>query len=211
MVQYLEVQYFHPCLNTLYAEAFTYLENSEQPYIPIVISSYGGYVDNLNVLLDLIEGSTKPVVTIVTGVAMSCGLILALSGTKGLRIVGPNATCLLHQVGAGAYGKASDIESENKEIQRLNNKLIYDLCDRVGGHEEGFTKNLVKENFNADLYLTPEQMLEYGWADKIMPINKALINLDSIFEDYKTMQEALELSEELNPVLHLEKSEEDNV
>lgn len=212
MVQYLEVQYFHPCLSTMYAEAFAYLENLDgQPYIPIVINSYGGYTDCLNVLLDLIQESSKPVVTIVSGVAMSCGLGLAISGTKGLRIVGPNATCLLHQVSSCAWGKASDIEANNKEIQRLNGVLAYNLYDKAGGHEEGFTKNLVKENFNADLYLTPEQMVEYGWADKIMSINKALLNLDSIFDDYKKMEEAVELSDELNPMLHLNNKEVQDV
>lgn len=208
MVQYLEVQYFHPCLSNMYAEAFAYLENLEtQPYIPIVINSYGGYTDCLNVLLDLIQESNKPVVTIVSGVAMSCGLGLAISGTKGLRIVGPNATCLLHQVSSASWGKASDMEAENREVQRLNAQLAYKLYDKAGNHPEGFTRDLIKENFNADLYLTPEQMIEYGWADKIMSVNKALLNLDNVFEDYKKMQDAVGLAEELTPVVCLEKSE----
>ena len=199
MVQYLQVEYFHPCLNILYAEAFSYLEAlEEQPYVPIVISSYGGYTDCLSTLLDCIQGSSKPVVVISTGVAMSCGADLFASGTKGLRIVGPNTTTLIHQVGGCAWGKASDMEAENRETQRVNEQFLYKLFDKTGNHPEGFTKNLIKENFNADLYLTPEQMIEYGWADKIMPINQALTNLDSIFDDYKKQLEAVELSEEMS-------------
>ena len=197
MVQYLEVSYFHPCLNTLYAEAFTYLESTDQPYVPIVINSYGGYTDCLSTLLDCIQGSSKPVITISTGVAMSCGADLFVSGTKGLRIVGPNTTSLIHQVGSMAWGKTSDIENESKETVRLNDKILYNLFDKAGGHEEGYTKNLVKENFNADIYLTAEEMLQHGWADKIMPINQALLNMDSIFDDYKKMLDAVELAEEV--------------
>lgn len=198
---YLSVEYFHPCLNLLYAEAFSYIEQSEQEYIPLVINSYGGYTDCLSTLLDCIEGSTKPVITIATGVDMSCGCDLFVSGTKGLRIVGPNTTSLLHQVGSMSWGKASDIENESKEVSRLNDKILYDLFDKAGGHESGYTKNLVKENFNADLYLTAEEMVQHGWADKIMPINQALLNLDNIFDDYKKLNEKAELDEELNPFI----------
>lgn len=200
-MQYLTVEYFHPCLNVLYAEAFSYLESLEQEYIPIVINSYGGYTDCLSTLLDCIQGSSKPIVTIATGVDMSCGANLFVSGTKGLRIVGNNTTTLIHAVSGGAVGKAQDIESENAEIQRINQKYLYDLYDKVGGHESGFTKNLIKENFNADLYVTPQQMVEYGWADKIMPINQALREMDNIFEDYKKVQEKVELDNEVYPLI----------
>lgn len=202
MAQYLTVEYFHPCLNTLYAEAFSYLESlEEQEYVPILINSYGGYTDCLSTLLDCIQGSTKPVMTIATGVDMSCGCDLFVSGTKGLRIVGPNTTSLIHQVGSGTFGKASDIEFESKEIGRLNNKLLYNLFDKAGDHEPGYTKNLVKEHFNADIYLTADEMIQHGWADKIMSVNQALLNMDSIFEDYKAMKDRVELSEEINPFI----------
>lgn len=201
MTMYLPVEYFHPCLNLLYAEAFTYIEQSEQPYIPVVINSYGGYTDCLSTLLDCIQGSTKPVITIATGVDMSCGCGLFVSGTKGLRIIGQNTTSLIHQVASMAWGKSSDIESEAREIQRLNEKLAYKLYDQAGGHEDGYTKNLIKENFNADLYLTPEQMVEHGWADKIISFNQALSNLDNIFDDYKKTLDKIEIDEELNSCL----------
>ena len=197
MAKFLEVQYFYPFLNMDYAEAFMAMENSDQPMNIIVSEGYGGYCDTLNLLLSLIENSKKPTMTIVPSVAMSCNLGLFVAGTKGLRIVSPRATCLLHQVGSGAIGKASDIESENKEIQRLNNELAYKLYDKAGGHEEGFTKNLVKENFNADLYLTPEQMVEYGWADKIMSVNEIFTNLDNLYKDYEAMKDKIEINESL--------------
>lgn len=201
MAKYLTVEYFHPCLNTLYAEAFSYLESTEQEYIPIVICSYGGYTDCLSTLLDCIQGSSKPVMTIATGVDMSCGADLFVSGTKGLRIVGPNTTSLIHQVGSCAWGKTSDIEAEAKEVIRLNDKILYNLFDKAGDHEDGYTKNLVKEHFNADLYLTAEEMVENKWADKIMSINQALLNMDNIFADYKAMLDKVELDEELNPLI----------
>lgn len=201
MAQYLTVEYFHPCLNTLYAEAFSYLESTDQEYIPILICSYGGYCDCLSTLLDCIQGSSKPVMTIATGVDMSCGCDLFVSGTKGLRIVGPNTTSLIHQVGSGVFGKTSDIEFESKEVIRLNDKILYNLFDKAGDHESGYTKNLVKEHFNADIYLTAEEMIQHKWADKIMSVNQALLNMDNIFEDYKAMKDKVELDKEINPFI----------
>ncbi len=168
-MQYLEVQYFHPCLNTTYAELFTYMEAQDQPFNIIVSEGYGGVVDTLNGLLSMIERSSKPTMTIVPSVAMSCNLGLAVSGTKGLRIVAPRASLLLHQVSSGVIGKASDIENEAMEIQRLNQTLAYDLYDKAGGHESGFTKNLLKDDCN------------------------------NIYQDYKDMLNKVELSQELNP------------
>lgn len=199
MAKYLTVEYFYPFLNTLYAEAFAYLESIDQPYIPILICSYGGYTDCLSTLLDCIQNSSKPVMTIATGVDMSCGCDLFVSGTKGLRIIGNNTTSLIHQVGSMAWGKTSDIEHEANEVVRLNNKLLYNLFDKAGDHEDGYTKNLIKEHFNADLYLTSEEMIQHGWADKVMSASQAILNMDNIFADYKAMKEKAELNEILDP------------
>lgn len=201
MTLYLSVEYFHPCLNLLYAEAFSYIENSDQPYIPIVINSYGGYTDCLSTLLDCIQGSSKPVITIATGVDMSCGCGLFVSGTKGLRIIGQNTTSLIHQVASFSWGKTSDIESDTKHLTDLNDKLAYSLYDKAGGHEDGYTKNLIKENFNADLYLSADEMIKHGWADKKMSLNQALASIDDIFDDYQKMINKIEIDEELNPCI----------
>lgn len=196
MALYLSVEYFHPSLNLVYAEAFSYIE-SQQDYVPILINSYGGYTDCLSTLLDCIKGSTKPVMTIATGVDMSCGADLFVSGTKGLRIIGPNTTSLIHQVSGMSWGKYNDIKAEAQEIDRLNKKILYDLFDQAGDHPEGYTEQMIKDNFNADLYLTPEKMIENGWADKIMSVNQVLLNMDNIFQDYKQLLDKVELDEEL--------------
>ena len=87
-IQYMLIQTFHPAYNSLYCDIFQQIHDSNQPYIPIVVDSPGGYTWNLSVLLDLIEDSDKPIITISSGISMSCGAVLATSGTSGLRIIG---------------------------------------------------------------------------------------------------------------------------
>src|SRR5579859_4042574 len=78
--------------------------------IPIYINSYGGQIDTLFAMLDIIQASHKPVATIASGVAMSCGAVLLASGTPGYRFAGPNAQIMIHQVSGASMGKLSDIE-----------------------------------------------------------------------------------------------------
>lgn len=198
-IKYLEVNYFWNELDSLYTNAFMYLEDTDQPVIPIVINSYGGEVLCLNSLLDAIKGSKKPVMTIVVGCAMSCGFQLFVSGTKGLRIVSPSATCLAHEVSGCSWGKTSDIKNDAKYIEFLNENYCYKLLDEAGNHEAGYTKKLFRDNFNADLYMNAEEVVSHNWADKIMPMNEVLRSINVIFDEFKANQTEMI---DLNPLIN---------
>jgi len=183
-INYIDVQMFHPYISGLYADAFKMIHDSEQAYVPLVINSYGGYVDCLSTMLDEIDNSEKPVITIVTGVAMSCGAVLATSGTKGLRFIGNNARFMVHEAAGGARGKSSDVLNDAKDLQNMTDKLVYERFDKQAGKPEGYTKNLVKDNFNADLFLNANEALAHGYMDSIMSRNKALNTIDALYSNY---------------------------
>lgn len=192
--KYLTVNYFHYALNDAYTEAMSILDNDpEQPYNIVVIDSAGGHVICLNHLLDLFQGCKKPVITIATSLCASCGLGLFTSAN--IRIASPRCMFLLHQVSGGSIGKTSDILSDTKHIEELNDEIAYKLYDKAGNHPEGFTKNLVKENFNADIYLSANEMKNYNWCDYIMPMNVALDNIDDIYQEYVSKQKII------NPII----------
>ena len=62
--------------------------------------------------------------------------------------------------------------------------MLYKLFDKAGNHEAGYTENLITQAKNADIYLTAEEMIQHGWADKIMPMNEALRNIGIIYEEW---------------------------
>lgn len=188
-IQYMTVNVFHPFLNEAYQDAFLQMEQSSQPYNVIIVDSPGGYTWNLSVLLDCIDDSSKPTITIGSGIQMSCGAVLFTSGTQGLRIISPNSSMMIHQVSSGTSGKSSDMLSDAIDAQNATNSLVYERFDKNSGHEDGFTENLIKQNMNADLNLTPQQAIDYNFADMIMSRNKALMNLDSIFANYLANKE----------------------
>ena len=75
--------------------------------IKIYIDSYGGQVYQCMGLLGVMERSTTPIHTIVTGVAMSCGFLITLGGHK--RFAYPTSTLLYHQVSSVSAGTLKDI------------------------------------------------------------------------------------------------------
>ena len=188
-LKYITVNVFSPYLNEYYQDAFLAMEQSSQPYNVVVVDSPGGFTWNLSVLLDCIDDSTKPTITIGSGIQMSCGAVLFTSGTPGLRIISPNSTMMIHQVSSGTSGKSSDMLNDAIDAHNATESLVYGRFDKNSGHENGFTENLIKQNMNADLNLTPQQAVDYNFADMIMSRNKAFLNLDSIFANYLANKE----------------------
>ena len=190
MPKYLNIEpwhVFHPFLVSNYRRAFEEIYNSDQKIIPIIINSYGGYVDGLTPLLDMIDESDKPVLTIISGVAMSCGAILSASGTKSLRFMGKNSRFMIHQVSGFTWGKSSEMLSDAQESERLTNELCYKRLDKAANKPDGFTKNLVKEKFNADWFLSADEAISHGYIDKIGSPVQILNNLDEINKEYQLL------------------------
>jgi ATP-dependent Clp protease protease subunit len=124
--------------------------------IPIIISSYGGSVDVLSAMRDLIKSSPKPVSTIVIGRAMSCGVALTASGTKGMRFASEGARIMIHEISAGAWGKNSDIQVTADESKRLNKLFITNLAEDMGKSYDWIVAELHKRK-NTDWFITPAQ------------------------------------------------------
>lgn len=137
-----------------------------QQIVPIEIDSFGGGVYSLLSMVDVIKLSPVPVATIVTGKAMSCGSILFSCGTHGMRVIRPSATVLIHDVGSFAWGKVEEIKADAAEADRLN-QFIFKLMAKNCGKKEDYFLDLVHDKGHADWYLTPEDCVKHGLANKI--------------------------------------------
>lgn len=137
-----------------------------QEIVPIVIDSYGGIVDSLLSMADIIKRSPIPVATIVSGKAMSCGSILFSCGTEGYRYIGDFGRVLIHPVKSGEYGHHEDLKVNAKEAKRLN-KLILQMMAKNCRHNKNFFINKLRENVNTNWYLTPQDCLDVNLAQHI--------------------------------------------
>lgn len=135
-----------------------------QPIIPVLIDSWGGSVYGLLGMMDQIERSKVPVITVVEAKAMSAGAILFAMGRE--RYVAPGATLMLHDVSCFAYGKTTDVVVVAKEMERLS-KLIFKKIAKNCGKKSDYFAKLIKTKDNADLYLSPNEARLHNLATKI--------------------------------------------
>jgi ATP-dependent Clp endopeptidase proteolytic subunit ClpP len=151
---------------TKYEEDFNKALNTGQSVVPVLINSYGGYVDAVMAMITVIEASPIPVATICTGWAMSCGLCLFSCGTPGMRFMGPNARLMLHEISGGTWGKEKEVTADAKEMKRLN-KNLFRKVSKACGHKPNYFMDLMRSKINTDFYLSPKQALRHNIADVI--------------------------------------------
>jgi len=131
--------------------------------IQIYIDSYGGQVYQCFGLLSVMERSSTPIHTIVTGCAMSAGFMILISGHK--RFAHKLSTPLYHQVSSGAVGTVKDMEEKVEESKRLQKQL-----ESIVKEKTDISKKKLKEIFDTkkDWYMTSEEALELNVVDEIL-------------------------------------------
>ena len=131
--------------------------------IVLYIDSYGGYVYQCFGLLSVMKNSKVPVHTVVTGCAMSCGFMIAITGHE--RFAYEKATFMYHQVSSGTGGKLKEMEEDIIETKRLQ-KMIEDHA----AANTGLTRKQLKENFDGkkDWFMNTKEALKYKVIDAII-------------------------------------------
>ena len=138
---------------------------SEDPDKPIYfyINSPGGSVTAGMSIYDTMQFIRCPVHTIVMGQAASMGSLLASAGAKGQRSILPNARHMIHQPLGGASGQATDVEIQARELLRWKEVLT-----NIYVKHTGKTFDVLKGDMERDNFMTAEQSVAYGLADRVI-------------------------------------------
>lgn len=133
----------------------------EREPIILLINSYGGNIDVMFSIIDIVKISTTPVWTVNMGNALSAASIIFLSGSK--RFVSPNSWCMTH-LGSGTISGNYNETNEAKKVWDAQLKTIGDyIVSRTGMDEKVW-----KKNKNKDWYLNSDQQLEFGFGTDIL-------------------------------------------
>lgn len=133
--------------------------------INLIISTYGGSVDEMFALYDTIKFLPCPVHTVAIGKVMSAGVLLLAAGKKGKRMIGKSARIMIHPVSGGAYGNVFQMVNDTSEHQRLQNQMV----DAIARESKASKDQLLKiMKTGHDVYILPEEALRLGLVDKIM-------------------------------------------
>jgi ATP-dependent Clp protease protease subunit len=142
---------------------------SENPpdVLTLMVCSPGGELAPAFAIIEMMRGSRIPVRTVALGEVCSAGLIISMSGTKGLRVITPTCSIMSHHFSGGASGDYHTLMNIEKEYKFTDKRMLdhYKRC--TGLTESKVRKELIP---NKDVYLSPTEAVKLGLFDEIKGI-----------------------------------------
>ena len=139
------------------------------------INSPGGSVTAGLSIYDTMQYIKPDVSTIVLGQACSMGSFLAQAGAKGKRLVLPEARTMIHRVSSGTPGTSGSVHVQELEFEDARrsfeeskriNKRLTELY--VKHNTAGKTYDELFEAMKYDTFLSAQEAVDYGLADKVI-------------------------------------------
>ena len=142
-----------------------FLESQDpEKEINLYINSPGGSVTAGLAIYDTMQYIKPDVQTVCLGQAASAAAILLAYGTKGKRLMLPNARVLIHQPAIDqGFGKATEIEIQAKEMLRMREWLEETLANHTGQDVEK-----IRRDIEVDTFLTADEAKDYGIVDEVL-------------------------------------------
>jgi ATP-dependent Clp protease, protease subunit len=136
--------------------------------VMMYINSPGGSMTAMTAIYDTMQYIKPDVQTVCLGQAASAAAVILAAGTKGKRLMLPNARVLIHQPAIDqGFGKATEIEIQAKEMLRMREWLEETLSKHTGQPEE-----CVRKDIEVDTFLTAQESKEYGMVDEVLANRK---------------------------------------
>ena len=138
----------------------------ENPKIlTLYINSPGGSLNDALALVDTIQSSRHPIRTVGIGQIVSAAFLIFSAGKRGERYISKNTSIMCHQFSAELYGKHHDIKAHIKEFELSNQRMMKVLQDTTGLDNRTIKNKLLPPT---DVWLTPEELVNYQVADQII-------------------------------------------
>jgi ATP-dependent Clp protease protease subunit len=143
---------------------------AEVNQIQMVINSPGGSCPAGFSIIDIMEWSRIPIYTTGIGIIASMALLVFMTGEKGRRVITPRTSILSHRFSAFSVGSHSQLiagrKAEDLEHERiLQHYLAYSNIKDTAELEKYLLRDV-------DTWLTPEEAIQHGIADRIEPVRK---------------------------------------
>jgi ATP-dependent Clp protease protease subunit len=161
--------------SSLLVAQLLFLESQGNEDINLFINSPGGSVTAGLAIYDTMQFIKPDIATYVVGQACSMGSFLAQAGQPGKRFVLPESRTMIHRVSSGTPGTRGSVHVQElqfedavrsmEESKRLNQRLteLYVKHNTAGKqYAELF------ETMKFDTFLSAEEAVEYGLADKVI-------------------------------------------
>jgi ATP-dependent Clp protease protease subunit len=166
--------------NVIIAQMLFLSNEDSKSDIHFYINSPGGVITAGLGIYDTMQFLRCDVATYCIGQAASMGAVLLAGGAAGKRFLLNNSRVLLHQphVMGILEGPATDLDIEAREILRLRERIYQILA-----HHSGQTTEKIEKDTDRNLWLSAEESVTYGLADRILQKAPELVRREDKNED----------------------------
>lgn len=151
--------------NTVIQHLLFLAEQDSSAPINFVISTYGGSVDEMFGIYDVMKYVQCRINTVAIGKVMSAGVLLFAAGHKGNRLIGRNARIMVHPASLMMQGSVFQAQNEVAEITRMQSLLFESLLRETKFKRPALQKMMAQ---GYDQFMSAEDAVKYGIADKII-------------------------------------------
>lgn len=135
--------------------------------VVVNIRSTGGDVNDALLIYDALQGLDAKITTRCYGYTASAATIIAQAADKGCREISSNALYLIHNSMCAIEGNAASLESRAELLRKTDERLAHLYAQHADKQAEYFAE-LMSENNGEGRWLTAEETLQAGLADKII-------------------------------------------
>ena len=136
----------------------------------LYINSPGGSVYAGLAIYDAMQYVQSDVATVCLGMGMSAAAMILCGGAPGKRFALPNSKVMIHQGSGGFRGTPADIQIAAREILDMTQRMA-EIISRHSGQEV----EQVMRDIDRDRFMTPDEAVEYGLIDAVMPSRGAAL------------------------------------
>lgn len=147
---------------------------SETKDITMYINSVGGSPYSAVGIVDTMRTLRPRIRTVAFGQAATTASLLLAAGAKGERYAMPSARIMLHQPIGGAAGSADEVNITTTELHRTSRLINCFLAEFCGKTEEE-----IEVESDRPSWMSPQQALDFGIIDKVLPPTGGGVVLDS--------------------------------
>lgn len=156
------------------------MEREDNTPIKFYINCYGGELSALFTILDAMKTCPCEIITVNIGEADSAASLIFAAGAKGKRFCTANSRVMLHEVQISTLINGeplSTVDARMEEWRICQERYLQELAALSGKTPEQVKKDITGK----DLFLSAEEAIAYGLADKIMTLeDKELYRLSKL-------------------------------
>ena len=135
--------------------------------VVVNIRSTGGDVNDAMLIYESLVGLDAKITTRCFGYTASAATIIAQAASEGCREIASSALYLVHMSSSTIDGNASDLTERIDLLKKTDDRIASLYAIRAGRDKEHFVA-LMEQNGGRGRWLTPEEVIEAGFADVII-------------------------------------------